>query len=817
MTTADIGMMFMDYLAANDFTESLVAFEIESKIKMHRCSDELSDLRSLTLTGEFREVLGILEDIKESLPEGDFDVLKREILLQEYLEMLASNDQSVNILQRTRAALANLKVLADPGLTKDLHAMLGMASVTEHPRFRKWMKLTGRLTLFERIAHSLQDIFGGCEKIIEEGNLDRLIEYFDREGAVEHMSAVESPSQIAHSQITQTRQSQQGAIRNSQIRNSNLEEIRTKPESNRQSYFEQSKFDEDNESQINQSQITQNRRSQTVLQESNVTASFNPSQMVEAEKTLGIKALPKATMISQISNMNVSAIDEYPQQADLPSRVKQSTRLSDIRRNERDIQPSQITSANQSKSKTYTPDQDGYQSSVSDVKKSQVSRTWKIEESDVSKKTFKHEFDDDYRKDDEEMQHSLTVSKSPVDIEKSKKAIDYAKSTAHFNHIESIKNSKIMPTLEEYQASQLMASNMRHSSACAFEDIIEIFTDSDSLPIRAAGFSPDGEYIAVGSNSKKLTIYSVEAIINGFATADTDVAERSKIFELENVQTGPIYSLDWAHNMEFLVMGSMDRTLKLFYTHVDDSGLSLTKHSLLEGHEGTIRTVCTTADPVPLIISAGQDSYVRIWDSSQARLQSQIKGFHSHIYCAKTLLDNTSIYTVGVDKFIQHLDIRAGKLVQKIDTTDFAPMNYISSKQSTTAVNFFDLMQKTKGSQKSMSNPQSMHELIIAHQDGTMTVWDNRQMAIPIDMIGIHTDDCRSVEYDPSCRYTASTSFDLTTKIFDTASSKVVASLEYHTDRVVLAKWHPFFPILLSTSADCQVKVFASRSFIDMY
>lgn len=51
------------------------------------------------------------------------------------------------------------------------------------------------------------------------------------------------------------------------------------------------------------------------------------------------------------------------------------------------------------------------------------------------------------------------------------------------------------------------------------DNLVEIFTGNDELPIRAAAFSPDGAYFATGSNSKKLTIYSIESIINSYVSS----------------------------------------------------------------------------------------------------------------------------------------------------------------------------------------------------------------------------------------------------------------------------------------------------------
>jgi len=145
-------------------------------------------------------------------------------------------------------------------------------------------------------------------------------------------------------------------------------------------------------------------------------------------------------------------------------------------------------------------------------------------------------------------------------------------------------------------------------------------------------------------------------------------------------------------------------------------------------------------------------------------------------------------------------------------------MNYISSPQSAFTESFYDLLSRTKHSKKAKQvKPQDMWELLIAHQDGSITCWDQRHFDKPTRVIQIHNDDCRSVEYDPSCKYFASTSFDQTCKIYDIQSGQVTSTLKSHSDRVVLAKWHPFFPILLTTSADCQVKLFAAQDFIDTY
>ena len=81
----------------------------------------------------------------------------------------------------------------------------------------------------------------------------------------------------------------------------------------------------------------------------------------------------------------------------------------------------------------------------------------------------------------------------------------------------------------------------------------------------------------------------------------------------------------------------------------------------------------------------------------------------------------------------------------------------------------------------------------------------------------LHDCDCRSVEYDPSGNHFISSSFDETSVVYDIKRSKIAQRIEAHSDRVVLAKWHPFFPIIATTSADSTFKVMASENFLRKY
>ena len=75
----------------------------------------------------------------------------------------------------------------------------------------------------------------------------------------------------------------------------------------------------------------------------------------------------------------------------------------------------------------------------------------------------------------------------------------------------------------------------------------------------------------------------------------------------------------------------MDKTCRIFYTRLDEEGLSIVDSIKFSSHEGTVRTVCTTTEEQPKIITAGQDNFLKVWDCTTGRNISKIRGFHSHV------------------------------------------------------------------------------------------------------------------------------------------------------------------------------------------
>ena len=58
------------------------------------------------------------------------------------------------------------------------------------------------------------------------------------------------------------------------------------------------------------------------------------------------------------------------------------------------------------------------------------------------------------------------------------------------------------------------------------------------------------------------------------------------------------------------------------------------------------------------------------------------------------------------------------------------------------------------------------------------------------------------MSYNVDGKFLASAGFDSMIRVMDSANNLSVVKTLSHEDKVVCVRWHPFLPMLLSTSAD---------------
>jgi len=100
----------------------------------------------------------------------------------------------------------------------------------------------------------------------------------------------------------------------------------------------------------------------------------------------------------------------------------------------------------------------------------------------------------------------------------------------------------------------------------------------DNQPIRAACFSPSGNYFVLGTNSKSLKICSLPKLpgqdddddeeadkvdSSGGIQNEFQIQQVNVLLEQQNHHVGSIYCVDWSRTERLIATGSNDRLIKL--------------------------------------------------------------------------------------------------------------------------------------------------------------------------------------------------------------------------------------------------------------
>ncbi len=93
----------------------------------------------------------------------------------------------------------------------------------------------------------------------------------------------------------------------------------------------------------------------------------------------------------------------------------------------------------------------------------------------------------------------------------------------------------------------------------------------------------------------------------------------------------------------------------------------------------------------------------------------------------------------------------------------------------------------------------------MCHSDGTVTLWDLSTQKMLLQT-KTHNDEARAISFSSDGKYRATGGFDEIIAISECRSPEPTTTLK-HDDKVVCVKWHPFLPILISTSADSTARV----------
>ena len=310
----------------------------------------------------------------------------------------------------------------------------------------------------------------------------------------------------------------------------------------------------------------------------------------------------------------------------------------------------------------------------------------------------------------------------------------------------------------------------------------------DSHPIRTSCFSPKGDCLAIGTNSKSLKIYSLSHILSNFKkySGINTATKMPLIFEQKNHHLGSLYCLDWSVSGRLLASGSNDKVIKLMVVpplsegegknNEDDDILELP----ISGHNGTIRSICFDPSSDLTLLTAGDlEKNIKIWDTENGSSKGELIGHNKDVTTIKWSNDGSYFGSGSADKTIKLWDLKSLKEICTIPTLGYGPINDIS-----------------------LLNTGEMIIIAAGHVDGNITIWDAQRKSLFTEIKeNSQGKEIRTICFSPDGKYLISGGFDNKIKIYDILNNFNLASELEHNDKVVSVKWHPDLPIIVSTSA----------------
>jgi len=256
-----------------------------------------------------------------------------------------------------------------------------------------------------------------------------------------------------------------------------------------------------------------------------------------------------------------------------------------------------------------------------------------------------------------------------------------------------------------YDQSNLVVSSSRDKKLMIWELTPDGDADGDSSvgyarrllsghnePVSSVVLSSDGQFGLSGSWDKTMRLWDLNTgdCVRTFQGHAKDV--NCVAFSGDNRQ---------------IVSGSRDKTLKLWNT------LAECKYTILEDmHTDWISSVVfSPSAKMPLIVSAGWDKLVKVWNLTNCKLRTNLVGHTGVVYTCTVSPDGSLCASGGKDGTAMLWDVNDGKHLYSLDAggtinaLTFSPKNYWLVAATDTSIKVWDLENKNVLDELSSTSP----------------------------------------------------------------------------------------------------------------
>ncbi|TRU34720.1 MAG: protein kinase [Microcystis aeruginosa Ma_MB_F_20061100_S20] len=276
--------------------------------------------------------------------------------------------------------------------------------------------------------------------------------------------------------------------------------------------------------------------------------------------------------------------------------------------------------------------------------------------------------------------------------------------------------------------------------------------------VNSVVYSPDGRYLASGSEDETIKIWEV-------ATG----GELRTLTGHSDFFRSVVYSLDG----RYLASGMVNNTIKIWEVATGRELRTLT------GHSGPVLSVVYSPDG-RYLASASSDKTIKIWQVATGRELCTFAGHSDWVRSVVYSPDGRYLASASSDKTIKIWQVATGR-----ELCTFTG--------------------HSRGVRSVVYSPDGRY-LASGSVDNTIKIWEVATGKELRTLTG-HSDRVRSVVYSPDGRYLASASSDKTIKIWQVATGKELCTFTGHSRGVRSVVYSPDGRYLASGSVDKTIKI----------
>ncbi len=286
--------------------------------------------------------------------------------------------------------------------------------------------------------------------------------------------------------------------------------------------------------------------------------------------------------------------------------------------------------------------------------------------------------------------------------------------------------------------------------------------------VRAAVWSPDGQFIASGGEDNTVRIW--------YAASGKEIPSSPY-----KGHSGKVTTVAWSPDGRFIASGGEDKTVHVWNASSGKVLLSVPYSQ----HQATVRSVAWSPDG-KFIASGSEDETVHVWDAASGS-DLPFSPYRDHIGKVISVAwspNGALIASASLDSTVQVWNSTNG-----IRSYSFTP----------------PAAPRPLGERALAWSPDGKY-IVSGGDNNIVYVWDTtaRQMAFALSDFA---NSIQSVAWSPDGKYFAAASFDGTVKVWSFATRKLMLTYRHHTNQVWSVAWSPNGHYIASASVDGTVQL----------